>query len=83
MAKWENEAFRRLRIKKGDDLKTIYAKVRKSFTAADLARYADLDEPMYPMEGLLRELDAINREETRKRKLKKAKRPKDAAPRKR
>jgi len=68
MAKWENEAFRRLRIKKGDDLKTIYAKVRKSFTAADLARYADLDEPMYSTEKLLEELEAIDREESQKRK---------------
>jgi hypothetical protein len=73
MARRNDAAIRTLRIKKGDDLKTIYAKVRKSFTAADLARYADLDEEMYPIEGLLKELDAINREETKKRKLRKSK----------
>ncbi|HEV3445424.1 MAG TPA: hypothetical protein VG099_12325 [Gemmataceae bacterium] len=73
MVRRNDAAIRTLRIKKGDDLKTIYAKVRKSFTAADLARYADLDEEMYPIEGLLKELDAINREETKKRKLRKSK----------
>ena len=73
MVRRNDAAIRTLRIKKGDDLKTIYAKVRKSFTAADLARYADVDEEMYPIEGLLKELDAINREETKKRKLRKSK----------
>ena len=68
MAGQKDHAFRTLRIKKGDDLKTIYAKVRKSFTAAEFARYTDLDEPMYPSEKLLTELEAIDREESQKRK---------------
>jgi hypothetical protein len=68
MVRRNDAAIRTLRIKKGDDLKTIYAKVRKSFTAADLARYADIDEPMYPTEKLLTELEAIDREESQKRK---------------
>ncbi len=70
MAGRKDDEFRTLRIKKGDDLKTIYAKVRKSFTAAELARYADVDEPMYPTEKLLAELEAIDREESQKRKRK-------------
>ncbi|HEV3083833.1 MAG TPA: hypothetical protein VGY66_28890 [Gemmataceae bacterium] len=70
MARRNDAAIRTLRIKKGDDLKTIYAKVRKSFTAADLARYTDVDEPMYPTEKLLTELEAIDREESQKRKRK-------------
>jgi hypothetical protein len=68
MAERKNEAIRTLRIKKSDDLKTIYAKVRKSFTAAELARYTDLDEPMYSTTKLLEELEAIDREESQKRK---------------
>jgi hypothetical protein len=35
MAERKNNAFRILRIKKGDDLKVIYQKVRRSFTAAE------------------------------------------------
>ena len=37
-------AIRPLRIKKGDDLKTIYAKARRAFTAADLQQYTEPDD---------------------------------------
>jgi hypothetical protein len=57
-----------LRVNKDDDLKTLYAKVRKAFTAADLQRYTQ-DEPMMPAEELLREFEALDRK-TRKRKQK-------------
>ena len=50
-----------LRIKKGDSLKTIYAKARKSFTAADLARFMT-DEPCVPAEEVLAQLETIQRE---------------------
>ncbi len=56
---------RTLRVRKGDDLKTIYAKARRAFTAADLQRYTDLRKEI-PAEQVLKELDAIHREETRK-----------------
>jgi hypothetical protein len=63
--------IRTLRIKKSDDLKTIYKKVRRSFTAADLQKYTETEE-MYPTEKLLAELETIHQEESRKRKVKKA-----------
>src|SRR5262249_3338512 len=69
--KRKDRVIRILRIKKDDDLKTIYAKIRKSFTAADLQRYTE-DEPMFPAELLVKELEAIHREEMHKQKRKKA-----------
>jgi hypothetical protein len=65
--------IRRLYVKKGDTLKTLYAKARRAFTAADLAKYTDLDEPMVPMEQVIAELEAIQREGTEKPKRKKKK----------
>jgi hypothetical protein len=65
--KRKDRVIRILRIKKDDDLKTIYAKIRKSFTAADLQRYTE-DEPMFPAELLVKELEAIHREEMRRQK---------------
>ena len=70
MADRKNDAIRILRIKKGDSLKTIYAKAKKAFTAAHLQRYTE-GEPMYPAEQLVAELEAIHREESRKRRKKK------------
>ena len=72
MADRKNDAFRVLRIKKGDDLKTIYAKAKKAFTAADLQRYTEEEEEGIPAEQLLAELEAIHREESKKRRKKKA-----------
>jgi hypothetical protein len=60
-----------VRVNKDDDLKTLYAKSKAAFTAADLQRYTQ-DDPMFPAELLVKELEAIHREETRKRKLRKA-----------
>ncbi len=50
MANRKNDAFRLLRIKKGDNLKTIYVKVKRSFTATDLQAFTEEDEsvPAYP-----------------------------------
>jgi hypothetical protein len=70
MAERKPIPIRRLRVKKGDDLKTIYAKARRSFTAADLQRYTEIEEGI-PMEQVLAELEAIHREETQKRRKKK------------
>ncbi len=58
----EDSAIRILRVKKGDDLKTLYAKVRASFTAADLQRYTQ-NEEMLPADQLVEELEDIHREE--------------------
>lgn len=69
MAERKSRAIRILRIKKGDDLKTIYAKARKAFTAEDLQRYTEIEE-MYPADQLVAELEAIHREELRQQKQK-------------
>jgi hypothetical protein len=61
-----------LRVKKGDSLKTIYAKARKAFTAADLQKYTVIEEGI-PAEQVLAEMEAIVREETLKRQRKKVK----------
>jgi hypothetical protein len=60
-----NDAIRVLRVRKEDDLKTIYAKARKAFTAADLQRYTVVEKGI-PAEQLLAELDAIHRKTKRK-----------------
>ena len=69
--------IRRIYVRKGESLKSIYAKVRRSFTAADLAKYTDLDEPMVPMEQVIAELQAIQREGTERPKPKKKRKKKD------
>jgi hypothetical protein len=65
MAREKNGVFRILRVKKDDDLKTIYAKAHRAFTAADLQRYTQ-DEEMLPAEDLLRDMKAMLREAQRK-----------------
>jgi hypothetical protein len=40
MAERKYNPIRDLRVKKTDDLKTIYAKVKRAFTAADLLKTA-------------------------------------------
>jgi len=67
MANSKNDAIRRLRVKKGDNLKTIYAKARKAFTAADLQKYTEIEEGI-PAEEVLAELEAMERQAKRKRK---------------
>jgi hypothetical protein len=67
MAKRDNGAFRRLRIKESDDLKAIYARVKKSFTAADLQRYTEVGQGI-PAEQLVAELESIHKQELRKMK---------------
>jgi hypothetical protein len=71
MATRKKDAVPILRIKKGDSLKTIYAKARKAFSAADLQKYTEIEKGI-PFEQILAELEAIQREETQKRKKKKA-----------
>ena len=76
MAGRNSDAIRILWIKKGDDLKTIYAKAKKAFTAADLQRYTEIDEEGISGEQLLAELEAIHREESAKMKKREAKQSK-------
>jgi hypothetical protein len=58
MANRANNAIRPLRIKKGDDLKAIYAKVKRSFTAADLQAFTE-EEDGVPAEEVLAELQKL------------------------
>jgi hypothetical protein len=69
MAEKPYKAFRRLRIKKGDSLKDIYAKVKRSFTAADLAQYAQQEEGI-PARKVLAELERLAKTPAPKRKKK-------------
>jgi hypothetical protein len=70
MAARKKDAIPILRVKKGDSLKTIYAKAHKAFTAADLQKYTVIEEGI-PAEQVLAEMEAIIREEKLKRKRKK------------
>jgi hypothetical protein len=67
-----------LRVKKGDSLKTIYAKVRRAFTAADLQKYTEIEEGI-PLEQILEELKANQEKPIKKQsKSRKAKSRKKA-----
>ena len=59
--------IRYLRVKKGDDLKTMYAKARKAFTAADLQKYTEIEEGI-PFDRIIAEVDFVQREWERKKK---------------
>jgi hypothetical protein len=69
MAKKKKNAIPTLVVPKNATLRQIYAAYKKQFTAADLQKYM-LDEPMVPAEQVLREMERIHREETRKRRKK-------------
>ena len=69
MAQRKLPAIPVLRIKKGDSLKTIYAKAQRAFTAADLQKYTEIEEGV-PAAQVLAELEARDREASRKRKKK-------------
>lgn len=58
-----------LRIRKGDSLKTIYAKAHRAITAADLQRFTEI-EPGIPAQQVLAELEALDEEARRKKKNK-------------
>ena len=56
MAERKDGTIRRLRIKTGDDLKTIYAIARRAFTAADLQKYTVIEKGI-PMERVIKEME--------------------------
>lgn len=64
-----NDAVPILRVKKGASLKAIYAAARRAFTAADLQKYTEIEEGI-PAAQVLAELEAVDREETQKRRRK-------------
>jgi hypothetical protein len=71
MARNGDGVFRVLRIKKGESRKSIYAKARKAFTAADLQRYT-VEEEMFPAADLLKEFEESDKKVVQQRKSKKA-----------
>jgi hypothetical protein len=71
MAEKKYKPFGVMEVQNTADLKAIYAKRRRRFTAADLAQYAE-DGATIPAADLLKELAAIHRSEERKRKARKA-----------
>jgi hypothetical protein len=54
-------------VKKSDDLKTIYAKARRAFTAADLQKYTENEEGI-PFDQIIAECERIQREWSKKRR---------------
>lgn len=60
-------AVRILRIKPTDDLKAIYAKVKRSFTASDLQRFTETEEGV-PAEEVVAKLEALAKARASKRK---------------
>jgi hypothetical protein len=56
-----------LRIKKGDSRKTIYAKARRAFTAADLQKFTEVEEGILARQ-VVEELAALDRQEAKKQK---------------
>jgi hypothetical protein len=62
MPKRKSPPIRVIRIKPGDTKKTIYAKVRRAFTAADLQKYTEIEEGI-PAREVIAELEALDREE--------------------
>jgi hypothetical protein len=60
-----------LRVKKGDSLKTIYAKAHKAFTADDLYRCITPEPgPYISLDEMIAELEALDREDANKRRKK-------------
>ena len=59
----------RLIVPKNATLRQIYAKYRQQFSAADLQQYTEMEEGV-PVEQILAEMEAIQREETQRRRKK-------------
>jgi hypothetical protein len=70
MAKQKTNSVPMVRIKKGDSLRTIYAKARRAFSAADLQEFADVEEGV-PARQVLAELEALDRKAASKSRRKK------------
>lgn len=68
----EKDGIRRLRVKKTDSLRSIYAKYRQAFTAADLQKYAEIEEGI-PAEKIIADMEEIHRKVTKERTAKKRK----------
>jgi hypothetical protein len=70
MAKKKKNSVPILRVPKNATLKQIYAIHRKQFSAADLQKFTEIEEGI-PIEKIIADMEAIQREETGKRRKKK------------
>jgi hypothetical protein len=66
MSERQGKAIRRLRVKKTDDAKAIYAKVKRSFTAADLQAFTEIEDGV-PAEDVLAKLESMAKQPPRGR----------------
>lgn len=70
MATRRNSDGDRSRRKKDDEnLRAIYDKIRREFTAGDLQKYTVIEKGI-PAEKVIAELEKIHKEETRKKRRK-------------
>src|ERR1700730_5725856 len=53
-----------LKVRQGATLREIYKRAREEFTAADLQKYTEVDDPMVPAEEVLAKLEEIHRKGT-------------------
>ncbi len=61
------EPIRTLKVRKGESLQSIYARLRKEFTAADLQKYTEIEEGV-PLEQVVAQMREIHRQHESKRK---------------
>lgn len=66
MAKRKNEKTKRSQTKKDKELRALYDKMRREFTAADLQKYTEIEEGI-PAEQVLAEMEEIHRKYMEKR----------------
>jgi hypothetical protein len=69
MATRKNDKVPIFPVKKGESLKSIYARLRREFTAADLAKYAEIEEGI-PLEQIIAELEGTQAQPSKKPKPK-------------
>lgn len=69
MSKRKNNSVRTSKAKVTDDDRTIYAILRKEFTAADLQKYTEI-ESLIPADHVLAELEKSQRKVKVKKKTK-------------
>lgn len=64
-----NEKKQPLPLQEDKDLQTLYAKMRRKFTAADLQKYTEI-EPGIPLEDAIAEMEKIHRQVSKSKRKK-------------
>lgn len=70
MATRKNGKPRRSKNQKDKDLKEVYAKIRREFSAADLQKYTEIEVGV-PLEEVIAEMEEIHRQVVREKRKKK------------